>query len=77
MKVVLKDGRSFEKYIPVAKGEPENPVSGGDLKEKLEAMLSPYYPKEFLEDLWQIVIEKETEKQSFDDIIEHFGRYCS
>ena len=77
MKVVLKDGRSFEKYIPVAKGEPENPVSDGDLKEKLEAMLSPYYPKEFLEDLWQIVIEKETEKQSFDDIIEHFGRYCS
>lgn len=77
MKVVLRDGRSFEKYIPVAKGEPEFPVTDEDLKEKLQAMLSPYYPNAFFEGLWKMTVEGDIESRSYEEIIEHFGRFCS
>jgi len=77
MKVVLKDGRSFEKYIPVAKGEPEFPVTDEDLKKKLQAMLSPYYPNAFFEGLWKMAVEGNIESPSYGEIIEHFGRFCS
>jgi len=77
MKVTLKDGRCFEKYIPVAKGEPEFPVTDEDLKKKLQAMLSPYYPKAFFEGLWTMTVEGDIETRSYEEIIEHFRRYCS
>ena len=75
MKVTLKDGRVFEKAIPVAKGEPENPVTDKDLLEKLEAMLSPYYPPSFLEGLWGICIEKNISDATYDEIVDHFRRF--
>lgn len=75
MKVTLKDGRVFEKAIPVAKGEPENPVTDKDLLEKLEAMLSPYYPISFLEGLWEICVEKNISDATYSEIVDHFGRF--
>lgn len=75
MQVVLQDGRSFEKAIPVAKGEPENPVTDKDLLEKLGSMLAPHYPKEFLERLWEICVEKEISDVTYGDIVDHFRRF--
>lgn len=73
MRVALKDGRIFEKGIPVAKGEPENPVDDADLKEKLLAMLAPYYPADFVTGLWHICVE--SNRPTYGQILEHFGRF--
>ncbi|NLK19340.1 MAG: MmgE/PrpD family protein [Synergistaceae bacterium] len=75
VKIVLKDGRSFEKGIPVAKGEPENPVDDKDLMEKLTAMLAPYYPEEFVAGLWEICVESDARYAGYRDILDHFGRF--
>ncbi|MDI9369647.1 MAG: MmgE/PrpD family protein [Synergistaceae bacterium] len=75
MSLVLKDGRTFEKGIPVAKGEPENPVIDRDLMEKLTAMLAPYYPEEFVTGLWKICVESDVEAVAYGDILDHFGRF--
>lgn len=75
MRLVLKDGRSFEKGIPVAKGEPENPVTDGDLREKLTAMLAPYYPEEFVSGLWEICIGSAPGDAGYGQILDHFGRF--
>ena len=75
MRLVLKDGRTFEKAIPVAKGEPENPVNDPDLMEKLTAMLAPYYPEEFVTGLWKICVESDARKVGYKDILDHFGRF--
>ncbi|MFA6748155.1 MAG: MmgE/PrpD family protein [Aminobacterium sp.] len=77
MKIDLHDGRSFEKYIPVAKGEPENPVSDNDLLEKLKGMVDVYYPEEFLSGLWQICVERPIDSVSYGEIVDHFGRFHS
>jgi len=73
IRVELKDGRTFEKGIPVAKGEPENPVDDADLKDKLYAMLAPHYPADFVTGLWRICVE--TADSTYDQILEHFGRF--
>ncbi len=75
LKLVLKDGRTFEKYIPVAKGEPENPATLQDLWNKFLLLLLPYYPESFLEELWDVCIEKDIKKASYKEIIDIFGRY--
>ncbi len=75
LRLALKDGRVFEKGIPVAKGEPENPVSDGDLVEKLTAMLAPYYPAGFVEGLWKLCVETTPEKVEYRHILDHFGRF--
>ncbi|MGC9373316.1 MAG: MmgE/PrpD family protein [Thermovirgaceae bacterium] len=74
MEVLLKDGRRFEKAVPVAKGEPENPVDDGDYIEKLKAMTAPHYAPEFFEGLWEIAVKREADSVSYGDIINHFGR---
>jgi 2-methylcitrate dehydratase PrpD len=75
LRLVLKDGRIFEKGIPVAKGEPENPVTDGDLLEKLVAMLAPYYPEEFVRGVWEICVESATDTVEYRRILDHFGRF--
>jgi len=75
MRLVLKDGRSFEKGIPVAKGEPENPVTDGGLREKLTAMLAPYYPEDFVPGLWEICVGSGTGDAGYRNILDHFGRF--
>jgi 2-methylcitrate dehydratase PrpD len=75
LRLVLKDGRSVENGIPVAKGEPENPVTDGDLREKLTAMLAPYYPEEFVSGLWEICIESDPGAAGYGQILDHFGRF--
>ena len=75
MKLTLKDGRTFEKAIPVAKGEPENPVTDRDLLEKLTAMLAPYYPDAFTKGLWEICVESAPGDTRYDQILDHFGRF--
>ena len=75
MRIVLKDGRAFEKAVPVAKGEPENPVDDKDLMEKLTAMLAPYYPEEFVTGLWRICVESAPGEVGYGQIIDHFGRF--
>ena len=75
MRLVLKDGRSFEKGIPVAKGEPENPVTDMDLREKLTAMLAPYYPEDFVSGLWDICVASGPGDAGYRNIIDHFGRF--
>lgn len=75
MKVTLLDGRSFEMAVPVAKGEPENPVKDSDYIEKLQSMLFPHYPQEFFEGLWQIVVGSDSNEVSYGDIVNHFRRY--
>lgn len=73
LRVLLKDGRSFEKGIPVAKGEPENPVGDADLKKKLVGMLGPYYPGDFVLGLWEICVDAPA--PTYGQILEHFGRF--
>jgi len=75
MKIELFDGRTSERAIPVAKGEPENPVTDKDLKEKLSAMLEPYYSPSFFEGLWEISVEKKISDTTYRDIVDHFGRF--
>ncbi len=75
LRLVLKDGRSFEKAVPVARGEPENPVTDGDLTEKLTAMLAPYYPPEFVEGLWKICVDSALDRVEYRHILDHFGRF--
>jgi 2-methylcitrate dehydratase PrpD len=75
LRLVLKDGRSVENGIPVAKGEPENPVTDGDLREKLTAMLAPYYPEEFVAGLWEICIGSGPGAAGYGQILDHFGRF--
>jgi len=75
LRLVLKDGRIFEKEIPVAKGEPENPVNDGDLMEKLTAMLAPYYPAEFVDGLWKLCVESRPDEVEYRQILDHFGRF--
>ena len=75
MRLELKDGRIFEKGIPVAKGEPENPVTDDDLLEKLIAMLSPYYPDEFVRGVWEICVGSATDEVEYRLILDHFGRF--
>ncbi|GAB1399125.1 MmgE/PrpD family protein [Aminivibrio sp.] len=77
LRLVLKDGRTFEKGIPVAKGEPENPVTDSELLEKLTAMLAPWYPPEFVEGLWNICVETPAETVEYRNILDHFGRFNS
>lgn len=73
IRVLLKDGRTFEKGIPVAKGEPENPVGDADLKKKLGDMLAPYYPGDFAPGLWEICVDAPA--PTYGQILEHFGRF--
>lgn len=75
MKIMLKNGKFFEKAIPVAKGEPENPVTDTDLFEKLQAMLKPYYHDKFLNGLWEICVEKKISDATYGEIVDHFGRF--
>lgn len=75
MRVVLKDGRTFEKAVPVARGEPENPVDDEGLMEKLSSMLAPYYPDDFMTGLWRICVERTPEEVAYGEIIDHFGRF--
>ena len=75
MEIVLKDGRRFKKGVPVAKGEPENPVDDGDYIEKLAAMTAPHYPSEFFEGLWKLTVERDEDSVSYGDIINHFRRH--
>lgn len=74
MEVLLKDGRRFEKAVPVAKGEPENPVDDSDYIEKLKAMTSPHYGPEFFDGLWEIAVKGDVDSVSYGDIINHFRR---
>jgi len=75
MRVLLKDGRIFDHKIPIAKGEPENPVNDDDYLIKFQDMLAPYYPGEFLKGLWEIAIEEDLGSASYRKITNHFGRY--
>jgi 2-methylcitrate dehydratase PrpD len=75
MEIVLKDGRRFKKGVPVAKGEPENPVDDGDYIEKLTAMTAPHYPPEFFDGLWKLAVERDEDSVSYGDIINHFRRH--
>lgn len=77
MRIELKDGRSFEKHIPVAKGEPENPVNDQDLLEKLQGMVNVYYPAEFLAGLWDLCVERPIDSVAYGEIVDHFGRFHS
>ncbi|MCF7935198.1 MAG: MmgE/PrpD family protein [Synergistales bacterium] len=74
--VVLRDGRRFQKAIPVAKGEPENPVDDNELYNKLGAMLAHWYPPSFLAELWEQVVEAPPESTDYKEIVTLFGRYC-
>lgn len=75
LQLILKDGRKFEKDIPVAKGEPENPVTDGDLIKKLTDMLAPYYPVEFAEGLWDICVASAPDEVKYRHILDYFGRF--
>ncbi|WP_286954864.1 MmgE/PrpD family protein [Aminobacterium sp. UBA5277] len=75
--ITLHDGRQFEKGIPVAKGEPENPVTDEDLVEKLAGMVGPYYPQEFFNGLWELCVKKPQDEVSYGEIVNHFGRFHS
>jgi len=76
MRVTCKDGRSFEKSVPLAKGEPETPVSDEELMTKHEAMLRPYCKDGFVEGLWAIVVNRALEDVRYADIVEHFRRFA-
>jgi len=75
IRVLLEDGRIFDHKIPIAKGEPEDPVNDDDYLIKFQDMLVPYYPGEFLKGLWKIAIEEDLGSASYRKIINHFGRY--
>lgn len=75
MKVTHHDGRVFHKSVPLAKGEPETPVSDEELMAKHEAMLRPYYDGTFVEGLWGITVCKELDEVRYEEIVEHFRRY--
>jgi len=75
MKVTLTDGRVFEKAVPVAKGEPDNPVSDEELFEKHRAMLQPYYDKDFARGLWDIAVRSDANSVRCDQIVDHFRRH--
>ena len=75
MRVVLKDGRVFEKSTPIPKGEPEDPISDQQLREKLKAMLSPYYDNEFFERLWEICVERKIDAADYGEILNLFRRF--
>ena len=77
MRVTLRDGRTFERGIPVAKGEPENPVSDGDLLEKLALMLAPYAPEAFVNDLWNICVESDIDSVTYGDILGCFAAHAA
>ena len=77
MRVTLRDGRTFERGIPVAKGEPENPVSDGDLLEKLSLMLAPYAPEAFVNDLWNICVESDIDSATYGDILGCFAAHAA
>ncbi len=77
MRVTLRDGRTFERGIPVAKGEPENPVSDGDLLEKLSLMLAPYAPEAFVNDLWNICVESAVDSVTYGDILGCFAAHAA
>ncbi|HCU34524.1 MAG TPA: MmgE/PrpD family protein [Armatimonadetes bacterium] len=71
----MRDGREFHKSVPVAKGEPETPVSDEELMAKHEAMLRPYYAPEFVTGLWDIVVNRKLDSVNYSDVVEHFGRF--
>ena len=41
LEVNLRDGRSIERFIPFAKGAPENPLSDRELHDKVTSLLTP------------------------------------
>ena len=41
LEVIFKDGRRIERFIPFAKGAPENPLTDQELHEKVSSLLTP------------------------------------
>jgi 2-methylcitrate dehydratase PrpD len=44
--ITTKDGRAFEKFIPVPKGSPENPITFEEMKNKFKGLVYPVLSRE-------------------------------
>ncbi len=75
LKITLQDGRTFERSVPLAKGEPETPVSDAELMVKHEAMLRPYCSPDFVAGLWEIVVNSDIAATEYGDIVRHFSNF--
>lgn len=74
IRIEYQNGDSFDKSIPMPKGEPETPLKSEELYVKIENMLSPYYSESFITQLWDICVNKTIDEVSYGDIIELLGR---
>ncbi len=74
MTVTCHDGRRFAKSVPLARGEPETPVSDDELMLKHAAMLAPYYRPDLVEGIWQISVRAPLPSARYTDLIELFRR---
>ena len=72
LKVVLNDGRSFEKQTQLPKGEPETPLTDDELFGKVNRITSPFYPVSFSKRLWQIIVDADINQVQYSDVIELF-----
>ena len=44
--IIATDGRRFERFIPIPKGSPENPMTFEEMKKKFKGLVYPIFPKE-------------------------------
>jgi 2-methylcitrate dehydratase PrpD len=61
VRVTLKDGRAHEGHTPYAKGEPELPMTAGEIKKKFEVLTRDVLPAGGADQIFQKCMNLEKE----------------
>ncbi|MBN1848554.1 MAG: MmgE/PrpD family protein [Deltaproteobacteria bacterium] len=75
IRIDYENGGSFNKHTTMPRGEPEKPLTTEELYAKIENLLGTYYPEPFITQLWDLCVNKKTDRVSYADIVELFGKY--
>jgi 2-methylcitrate dehydratase PrpD len=73
--ISLSGGREYSACNELPKGEKEIPLSDSELYSKMINICTPYYPKSFCDQLWDLIIDKKVDQPCYGDIMRIFGGF--
>ncbi len=72
MSIKLKTGTVWEKQVDLPKGEPERPLSKGELQNKVLQCITPFYKAKVARDIWKTCVEDDIRKASYGYLVKLF-----